>query len=78
MAQRFSFNVGYCDKEVVNPEGMAAGIRMFNQPFGNEAAWGSDSPTLKRWAIVRCPSGTKGKVDEIPAPVLPDKAGRFR
>jgi len=45
----------------ISPEGTAdkaAGTSDFSRPFGTHAsAW--PNPTLKRWAIFKCPSGTR-------------------
>ena len=40
-----------------SPEGTAEIAGPFSRPFGTYSS-GRPNPTLKRWAIVRCPSGT--------------------
>src|SRR5436190_359826 len=55
IAQRF--NVGTFAGNEVSPEG-TADTTEFSRPFGTQCSSHNGLPTLKRWAIIGCPSGT--------------------
>ena len=57
IAQRF--NVGSLPVKAVSPEGTAELRCSFSRPFGTDSEHSGWFPTLKRWAIIGCPSGTE-------------------
>src|SRR6266446_6091833 len=48
-------------RNLLSPEGTAELRRPASRPFGtNSISAAFRSPTLKRWAMIACPSGTRG------------------
>ena len=62
IAQRFS--VGARRRLWPSPEGTAETARALGRPFGTYFLR-LQNPTLKRWAIIRCPSGTPACANAI-------------
>ena len=61
IAQRFS--VGARRRLWPSPEGTVETARALGRPFGTYFL--RQNPTLKRWAIIRCPSGTPACANAI-------------